>query len=75
MASFWRCIILSITSDEDDVILKACVEEEQVNMATLLDSLSSYFYPHLPVVQYLRVLIPFTLFKTKVLATTNATSS
>lgn len=44
-------------------------------MTAPIDSPNPIFYLHLPVVQYLRVLVPFTLFKAHVLAIANVPPS
>lgn len=40
-------------------------------MVTLADSPNPYFYLHLPIIQYLVVMILFNLFKEEVLVTAN----
>lgn len=71
LAFFRRHISLFSSGNKDDVALEVCVEEERVNIVSLLDSLNSYIDLHLRVIQDLRFLIPFTFIKAEVLATTN----
>lgn len=75
MASFWRNINLSRTSDEGDVIQKNFSKEENANMTTPIISLDECFYMHISVVHDLGILIPLTLFEPRVLATINVFSS
>lgn len=72
---FFRRQIGFFNTNEEDVILEAFVEEDRVNMVSLVDSLCPCFYLHLPFIQELRVIIPITMFKVKVLVTSNIAPS
>lgn len=57
-------IIFSNTGRERGVIMKPYLKDERVDMDTFGEPYSPYFYVHLPNIYVMKVLIPFTSFKT-----------
>lgn len=55
----------------EDVILETCIKEGWVNMVDHVDSSNESFYMHILVIYDLGMLIPFTVFESKVLTIIN----
>lgn len=51
--------------------MELCSKDETVNMNTPCESYAPYFYIHLSIIYELRILIPFTSFKTEFLTAAN----
>lgn len=60
---------------KEEVILDPCLGKKRVNMDSSGKPSASYFYLHLPIIQKLRGLIPFTYFEIDLLATISDTPS
>lgn len=61
----------SSTGRERNVIIEPCSKDMRENVDTSGEPFAHYFYIHLPIFYELRVLIPFTYFKTYFLVTVN----
>lgn len=64
-------IMFSNIRCEEDGILEPCSRKVSVNMDTFSEPFILYSYFHLPVIQELMVLIPFTSFEIDFLVTSN----
>lgn len=72
---FRKSLYLSNSRDEYDIITESCYKDERAHMAPNDNLDSDFFYTYLLIIQYLRVLIPFTMFEYEVLKTISVTHS
>lgn len=62
---------MSDSGDEEDVILESCSKDERAHIVPYDDSEGELFNMYLPVIQDLRVVIPFKMFEFEVLKAVN----
>lgn len=68
IVKFRQDIRFSNTSHKEDVFMETCLETERASMGDLS---APYFYLHFPIINELRVMIPFTPFEAYFMVTVN----